>query len=55
MLKSQKLEIEAGEKRQALSGLVKKDALTDEERGQLDGLTTPPSRYRNREARCLGR
>ena len=40
MLKSQKLEIEAGEKRQALSALVKKDTLTDEERVQLDGLTT---------------
>ena len=40
MLKSQKLEIEAGEKRQALSALVKKDTLTDEERTELDGLTT---------------
>ena len=39
MLKSQKLEIEMSEKRQALTALVALETLTDEQRGEMDVLT----------------
>ena len=40
MLKSQKLLLEQSEKRQKVNALLGKDSLTDEERGELDTLTT---------------